>query len=292
MRVTVHNERQYLEIIRQTWRENCFYGVFSEMQKKERIFDTVYLEQDYSSMMEANKDYDVLTSHFKMQGIVARTYFSGRRSYHYFVDFPPIKITNFKEKVRTWAASLPIKFDTDVVGDTGRMTRLPGSQHEKTHLFCVPVNSVVNPSSCVDLTNVKVPDIVPNILFGNMLKDLKAETQVTMGVPHPEIVVKGGPLPPCVLSIMRMAVNTGQCDHNARLHVGTYLLRTEGKKAAYNFFKASVTDFNHQTTTYNLNWLIEHDWHCYVCSRAKEFGLCPLESGKVCNFYPSINWHL
>jgi len=292
MRVTVHSEKQYLDIIRQTWRENCFYAVYSEYQKDCKVYDTIYLEQDYLSLERANRDYDIFLSFLKLRGILPRVYFSGRRSYHYFIDFPPLKIINFKEKVKTWVKTLPISFDVDVIGDTGRMTRVPGSMHETTKLFCVPVNSPVNPKSCVDLEGVKIPEIMPNAPFGMMLRDLKADTHSGIQAKEEiETTKEGGIIPPCIASIMKIAVNTGKCEHHARLHVGTYLLRTEGKEAAYNFFK-SMTDFNHQTTIYNLQWLMEHDWHCYVCSRAKELGMCPLEGGKVCTYYPSINWSL
>jgi len=289
-RLIVRNEREYMQVCRERWNSDCFAAIYTDWQRQNNMIDTIFLEKDYDDLIEANADHEKLTSFFKLSGIWARTNFSGRRSYHYYIDLPPTKLANPGEAIRRWIHKLPVKFDPNVVGDLARMGRIPGTLHSMTGLFCVPVNSPVNVQATISLENVFVQEVIPNLGLANELKGMKLPPRASGKI---EVLEGGGGLaPPCIISTINFALNTGKCGHAWRIHLGAYLLRKFGNQVAFNFFKDTCEDFNPAVSKYNLEWLTKRNFKSYKCSRAKEMGICPLQPHEVCAFYPSLNWHL
>jgi len=291
-RLKVRSEKQYLDVLRQCWRGDSFCSVYTDWQRRNGVIDTIFLENDYDNLEDANKDHEKLMTHFNMLGIWARRNFSGRRSYHYYIDIPPTKLDFPGDALRNWATSLPIRFDCVIEGNISSLARVPGTLHPETGLFCIPINSPIEMGATISLENVKIQEVVPNIGLANILKGIpppkpsKRENKIISGG------VGGFTIPPCIISIINFTKNTGECGHAQRIHLGTYLMKVYGKETALGFFKELCTDFKLSSTSYQLSWLEKHKWNCYRCSRAKEMGICPLPEDEVCKFYPSINAYI
>ena len=293
-RLLVRNEREYASVIENSNATNCFSSVYTIWQRKNNVPDSLFLETDYSSRDVADEKHEVIMTYFRTRGYHVRVNFSGRRSYHYYLDFLPTKMVNFGDRVRNWVKEIPGDFDKSVVGDLSQMARIPGTIHGSTGLFCVPINSVANSVFCTNLSQVRIPEIIPN---HGLVKELshikvpkmKAVTKIRadlLGTSDTKVI------PPCILSSMNYAKNTGLCPHFMRLHLAAYLLKTTGLKTTFNFFKDTMKDVIPHFTQYQLNYMIKRNWFCFKCDRAKGLGICPLSMDKVCYFYPSINWHL
>jgi hypothetical protein len=72
-----------------------------------------------------------------------RVYFSGNRSFHFFVDFVPIvkedplyTLQVFAKKV---SKELNVEFDWQIYSSIRKLSRVPLTIHEKTIRYCVPV---------------------------------------------------------------------------------------------------------------------------------------------------------
>ena len=72
-----------------------------------------------------------------------RVYFSGNRSFHFFVDFVPIvkedplyTLQTFAKKV---SKELNVEFDWQIYSSARKLSRVPLTIHEKTIRYCVPV---------------------------------------------------------------------------------------------------------------------------------------------------------
>lgn len=294
-RLRVKSEREYLDVLKQRWRTDCFTSVYTDWQREEKILDTIFLENDYENLEDANKDHEKLMSFFKIHGIWTRTNFSGRRSYHYYIDIPPTRLENPGDAIRSWVDSLPVKFDPVIEGNISCMARIPGTLHSSTGLFCIPINSPVDIGSTIDLNNARIQETIPNIGIANLLKGFKLRDDKSEPYNKMKILsggTTGAKIPPCIVSIINFAANTGQCGHAWRIHLGSYLLKAYGEEMATNLFKDICSDFSQGTTSYHLKWLAKRNWNCYKCSRAKEIGICPLAENEVCSFYPSLNWHI
>jgi len=289
-RMLVNNERQYINVIEKAGFTDCFTAVYTDWQKRNSVVDTIFLETDYSTRDEADKKHEEILSWFRQKGIHVRTLFSGRRSYHYYIDFPPTKVSDFKASVLNWVANIPGDFDPAVVGNLAQMARIPGTLHGATGLFCVPVNSIATSEKCTELFGSSVQIIIPNPIVAEELLGIK----ISSHSPRKSLLeskIENGAVPPCILAIMRFAKNTGQASHQQRLHLTAYLLKVIGPQASLEFFKETMSDFRAQYSAYQIEYLRKREWGCYKCETARMNGLCPLQNTR-CSFYPSINWHI
>jgi len=95
------------------------------------------VEKNYSDMRR-------LYSFMKLKyNCEPRVYFSGNRSFHFFVDFVPIvkedplyTLQVFAKKV---SKELNVEFDWQIYSSVRKLSRVPLTIHEKTIRYCVPV---------------------------------------------------------------------------------------------------------------------------------------------------------
>jgi hypothetical protein len=210
-----------------------------------------------------------------------RSVFSGRRGVHLYVDLNPVRVIDLRGASEYVAEVLGIRdiVDRQVLGDWRRMSRVPGSYHRVTGNECV----VLNPSTDPELTR-----ILSELIYEKFVAKSKS-FEVPMPREMQETISVQGEPPPCISFLTGQLLSGQNLKHEARIHLGTYLLRLGLKPEEIAVLFRKVPDFNESTTLYQLRWLQKHNYKMYSCMKARQYGLCPLPL-ETCKYYPSPNW--
>jgi len=243
---------------------DCYASVFSKWQIENSMFDTIFLDVD--DVESAEYVRDVLESN----GLVAREYCSGR-GYHFYLDFPAVKMLDYKNVVRRFVSSflgLSEHVDMHVVGDVRRMARVPLTYNTK-------VDRAMSIISDECYLNTRLPKVLESL---RMVEPVTAEYEERV-----VDVFKKAKLPPCIEKLIETVVETGELEHHERLILATYLLQNFSFEDVKKLFML-CNDYSESKTTYQLRWLIENKYEPYSCKRVKQLGVCPLKN--VCEWYP------
>jgi hypothetical protein len=143
------------------------YNYDNEIAPENTMIDKVFLDFD-----PEDDDRDIIKDIRKVQleldkrDLVYSIFFSGR-GYHIYVYTEPIiaeELNSPADAIRNFVYDLiqsaegsggPIKYDTKVVGDLMRVSRLPGTLNIKTNRYCIPLTeSEVRAKSTVDISQI------------------------------------------------------------------------------------------------------------------------------------------
>jgi hypothetical protein len=212
---------------------------------------------------------------------VVRALYSGRRGVHLHVDLEPVRISDLKGAALCVAELLGIAdvVDKHALGDWRRMARVPGSYHGSTGNECILLNLA---------TDAELMHQLSKLLAGKFATRGRSYTVPMPRETREAVAVLGEP-PPCISFLAGQLLAGQDLTHQARLHLGAYLMRiglTPGEAAV---LYSRLPDYSEHTTLYQLEWLREHDYRMYSCAKARLYGLCPLPV-EGCKYYPSPNW--
>jgi len=277
-----------------------FVGVYSEPQVESKMFDTIFLDIDsYDGLRSSYSVMRKVVSALENEGIEPRVYFSGRKGFHVWIDFPPAHVYNFKLACRRLVRFLLGKelygaLDSVILGIVRQVSRVPFTRHVESGLYCIPVD----PEWVLKeiLTFASKPNELPKeVLRYKVSREVKKMLEedryfyftVTYDSAPRCTFPREEPSkePPCITMYMDMLEKTGELPHWARLQLAIYLLRRGWTyDDIVNVFR-KARDFNRRKTEYQVRYADKKGLNMLRCSRVMELGLCP---GR-CEYYPSLN---
>lgn len=135
---------------------DIFVSVFSDDQNNHQKYDKIFIDIDAKNLQDAYDDTQkIAVFAYKTKTISPRIYFSGKKGFHVFLDFPPTNFKHYKEVSREYVETLVDALDLQCVdlacvGDTARVSRLPFTKHTNTGWLCYPIVASMNLSTIVD----------------------------------------------------------------------------------------------------------------------------------------------
>ena len=210
-----------------------------------------------------------------------RSLYSGRRGVHLHVDLNPVRVADLRRAAEYVAELLGIAdiVDKQVLGDWKRVSRVPGSYHKLTGNECVLLS---------ESTDAELTQLLSELLREKFTVKTHSYT-VPMSCEAHEVVAVLGEPPPCISFIVGQLQAGQEVSHEARLHLGSYLMRIGLKPEEAVVLFSTAPDYNESMTLYQLQWLSKHNYKMYSCMKAKQYGLCPLPLDG-CKYSPSPNW--
>jgi|Deesub1362B_J571_1020462.scaffolds.fasta_scaffold03512_2 DNA primase catalytic subunit len=130
---------------------DCYCSVYafknwhdiSEERKKTAIIDTMVFDLDSENLRQSFKEAQKLVSYLLSKKTIPRVYFSGKKGFHVYIDFPEVELENF-ESLKRLATKISEKLNLKTVDlavfEPARVMRTPFSRHGETNLFCKPIN--------------------------------------------------------------------------------------------------------------------------------------------------------
>jgi hypothetical protein len=209
-----------------------------------------------------------------------RTVFSGRRGIHLHVDLDPVRVSDLRGASLYVAEALGIAdlVDRRALGDWRRLCRVPGSYHGSTGAQCISLSLETNP---------ELRGILSQVLHERFpLRSRPYSLQMPPEVK--EVFVELGEPPPCASFLLSKLLAGEDLPHEARLHLGSYLMKLGLTPEEASVLFSRLPDFRERVTLYQLRWMGSRGYMMYSCKRAKELGLCP-HPLDICRYYPSPN---
>lgn len=284
-----------------------YVNIFSEYQRDNNIFETMFIDidehskdLDFSDRMNILlKKVDILNKYLEKEDLTGRWYFTGN-GFHCYIDYPDLvwrsrrlyskTIRNFWYEIIEKELQKDI-IDFNVLGDSNRLARFVGTTHPKTNMKMIRIDinselskiieNSINGKSFGDEVNWKDKNSWLNEYLITLQKDIKdvgaeANSQIN-------IELKGLDLPPCIRQGIELILLTGELEHGFRLHLGSYLLKIMDRKLVENIF-SFTNDYNPNITNTQLNSL--ENYNPYSCKNAAFHGICPYGlSYRRCPYY-------
>jgi len=265
--------------------KDCYVSVFTDYQIWMGIYDTVLLDID-GDVEDPYSDMRTVYSILKNNLLDGRVYYTGR-GYHIYIDFMPIRIDRYSDRVRRWAEELGIlKYvDRKVLGDIRRMARVPLTKNTKTGRWMVEIDPEMDEKEIIENSEAGVEvvrrELKPTDLGERLLLvDVNGGRRIT---PRALMKVKDGKYPPCIEQALMKLKVSGELDHAERLHLANYLLRVMSVDEVVDVFRYAK-DFSERYTRYQLEWFLRNNYKPYSCARAIQMGICPC----MCKYYPNV----
>lgn len=268
---------------------DCYVSLYSLPQIERRVVDTVFFEIDGANLQDACvKLEEALTL---LSNYECRVYWSGRRGFHVYLDFPPTPLEHPSLAIRSFLSVLRGIPDPHTVGNIRQLVRVPYTVHAKSGLIA----GRVDPSNLKATILVPLPERGPAINpgLGESLREIDEKIKEERLTPG-EIASGIDAFPPCILHIIETVERSGDLSHQGRLHLTAFLLHVGFSASDIHRILESARDYNPGTTDYQINAIQQAKLRCYSCVRMRELGLCPLEDldRLDCPWYPSINLFL
>ncbi|RLI76930.1 hypothetical protein DRP07_12670 [Archaeoglobales archaeon] len=130
---------------------DCYLSVYSfkkwhemsEVRKRSVRIDCLVFDLDSADLKESFKEAQKLTAYLLSKKTIPRVYFSGKKGFHIYIDFPETEIENFEALKRLGikiAEKLDLKTVDPQVFEPARVIRIPFSKHGGSGLQCRPIN--------------------------------------------------------------------------------------------------------------------------------------------------------
>jgi hypothetical protein len=295
-RTQVYRE-QYLFLLSKWFNlENCYTAVYSEGQIEQSIYDTLFLEarDETESLEQVLMDRDMIKGALARCDIACRHLFSGGRSYHFYLDFPPIPVPNLSAMARNFVDEMDIAdlLDMHTVGNRRSMARIVHTYNERTDRFAVYYDG--NDETELDYISanniIMCPPIV-ELQETAILKHLRPDDDYNMELIKPATIAFNGIYPDCVLNIMFKLRNERHATHDERIHLVAYLYKLGWSfDDMVNIFR-DATDFNPTIAEYHVRSLVAGNYRPYACSRVKTDmrNICPFAgTGRFCHYIQNV----
>jgi hypothetical protein len=289
-RAIVFTKEEYLRVLGRYWNvQDCYTSVYSLPQIKEKVVDTILFEIDGKGVMDLNEKFLALVD--RLKGYKLRAYWSGRRSVHVYLDFPPVKLEYPGLTLRKFCVPYLDLVDRHVVGDMRRLIRIPYTLNTQGQML-----------SCVVKDRVTSSLVVPGEgelecpINEDVPKKLKAlDTKIEEKKIEPgQVVADFDIFPPCITNIINKIAETGDVTHAERLQLTAFLMWNGFSQDEIHLIFQDVNDYDPHYTEYQIKSVFNAKLRCYTCIRSRELGICPLEDLDMlqCPWYPSINYVL
>jgi hypothetical protein len=285
------NEKQYLTSVGKFFQERDYYiQVFSDWQIRHRIYDTIFFEIDVHP--EGKKQFDKLEDAVPIMletkevidiildglGIAYRCFFTGGRGFHYYLDFEPTFIVDYKTTAIKFLNDIGILgiIDSAVV-EPARIARLPYTKHLKCGGYSIYTNGA-NAEDIIRSSNNNEVLMAPviNLRKTTILDYLDVDAEPPKRVEVPDYVGKyDGILPECVLRIMKKILVDQHAVHEERIHLAGYLKR-------FNYDDSEIVEYFRNTSDFQYDFAMEqiasisNNGH-YSCRKVRQIlpDLCP-----------------
>jgi len=285
------SEKQYLTSVGKSYTEKDYYiQVFSDWQIEKRIYDTVFFELDVHP--EGKKQYDTLEesipkmleikymidSVLDLFGIAYRCFFTGGRGFHYYLDFEPVFIADYKATILKFLEDINILHLVDVsVVEPARIARLPFTKHLKCGAFSIYTDSV----DCTEIikaakNNLVTTKPVTELQDTTILQLLDFEA--IQAKPEEDLGYVGeytGLMPDCVINIIEKILVNQHAIHSERIHLAGYLKRFNfSEDVIVEHFK-TTSDFQYDLTLGQIRSIPKGGHYSCINVRRMMPGLCP-----------------
>lgn len=274
---------------------NFYTSVFSTKQMDRSIYDVLFFETYDFDPRVVEYAYVVAQKIGKLlddAGIRYVVYFTGGRSFHFYVRFKPVALSSYRRVVEKFLITYNISKYIDVqVGTSSQMARVPLTVNSRTGLYMVPIN-LSWPFSTVIRASKRGLFFVPSFeensdLHNELLKFDKQSNGFEGGsawVPRFDV----DEVPLCVLNAYKELKRTGELDHMMRVVMTEYFIQIGlPKDTIFAIFRDFANDFNPRLTKYQIDYLSRHAYS-YSCRRIRSAGYCPYEDMSLCAFYPNM----
>jgi len=300
-RTVVSSMEEYIKIIRAAnGRMNVFTSLYSYPQVENKIIDVIFLDLDAEDFADAEAKRNILEKILKHHDIKYRLFWSGQKGYHFYIPFPPVKLSNPKLAIRRLVEKI-ISYhdlvDYHVVGDLRRLVRVPYTIHPKTCFYSFECRGVmkfeymINPPPTMNRWTEDNEHISLALLYADLKRISYSD------LPDISVIRKKLSeiyLPECIARIIEDLRSGYEVPHRHRLHLAAFL-RIIGVplRDAVNLFR-TADDFDEKVTLYHLKKIYESNFLCHSCVKAAAFGICPYpyHHQHSCPYYPSINIYL
>jgi len=290
-RTVVHDLQTYINIIRAyNGKADCYASLYSLPQIERNVYDTLYLDIDGSGYQDAFAKLEAVLH--LLAGYNYRVYWSGRRGFHIYIDFPPTHLHHPALTMKQFLSPLKEYVDPHTRGNIRQMCRIPYTIHPKTGQKVVRIYNMDSPIEDILIPkpegNLALNESLPRVLvdIDSKIKEESFEAA--------EIVVNVDSFPQCIVNILVTLAETGDLSHQGRLHLTAVLLWAGFSPSDIHSILKSAKDYRPEVTEYQIAAIKAARLKGYSCIRLREFGLCPLEDLDIlnCEFYPSINMYL
>lgn len=294
-------KRDYTFLLSTQYRSmNCYTSVYSEGQIEDGVYDTLFLEAregsqtDKVNLNDVIADRDMLRAIFAKNGIGERDFFSGGRSYHFDVDFPPMPVVNLSVMARNFVHDLDIGdlLDMHTVGNRRSMQRIPYTYNPKHEQYAVYSDADDADVLREDAKTgrISVPPIT-DLQETSILKYLNAnDADYRFELLKPANIAFDGTYPDCVLNILGKLAMEHHASHDERIHLTAYLYRFGHSIAdIVNVFR-DANDFNPVIAESQVMSLVSKDYRPFGCKRVKAemVNVCPFAKTKqYCHYIQS-----
>jgi hypothetical protein len=274
--------------------------VYSEGQIKKKVYDTLFLEQrevaqgKKVNLEDVIVDRDMLRVIFDKYGIAYRSFYSGGRSYHFYVDFPPIPVVNLYAMARNFVDELDIGdlLDMHTVGNRRSIGRIPYTYNPKHGKYAV--YSDADDAKVLEEDAKKGRMVVPPInelQETEILKYLNADdADYTVELMKPSEIAFDGVYPDCVLNILSKLRLKKHASHEERIHLAAYMYKLgHSVHDIVNAFK-DASDFNPIIAEQQVLSIVANNYNPYGCNRVKlDMDVCPYNKQKgYCHYIQKL----
>jgi hypothetical protein len=290
-RMEVEGEAKYISLISAyEGRSDCYTSLYPKIQIDNNIVDVIFLEIDCEDIEKLNKLGRMMNMSLINRKIFFKRFFSGGRSFHYYIPLYPIKLKNPSGTIRKFVENLPDVVDPHTIGNMRQMCRIPYTRHKETSLYMYECYGDVSLAEALNPTPLNIPLQINYDLSKNLLLLDKPDREEEAPPPNERLnlLLEEGILPPCIVNTLDELVG-GEPSHQSRLHLVAFLnkLGFSIEEIVDVFSKAK--DFSKTTTTYQVRKIVGANLNCYMCRRAFELGICPLADPKECRYFPTLN---
>jgi hypothetical protein len=300
-RTQVYKDSYFFLLSTQYNKMSCYTAVYSEGQIEKKIYDTLFLEaRECDQGAEVNlddviMDRDMLRAIFDKHKIGYRCFFSGGRSYHFYLDFPPMPVVNLYAMARNFVAELDIAdlLDMHTVGNRRSIGRIPYTYHPKYERYAV--YSMADDAKTLEEDSKKGRMVIPPVVDlqeTEILKYLNADdADYTVELMKPSENAFNGMYPDCVLNIMSKLRMQHHASHEERIHLAAYMFKLG--HPIYEIVEAfkDATDYNPVVTEQQVMSVVANNYNPYGCARVKlNMDVCPFNKQKgYCHYIRNLS---
>jgi hypothetical protein len=272
-----------------------YAAIFSREQIAKAEYDTIGMDVDAHNGEDWRVKARMILSRVSIQP--SRLYVTGRGVHMYWDLEVPIHGTGlYKQVVAAIVCKWGIRdlVDTHVVGDVRRVMRLPGSRNSKGGV-CMRVDGLDG------FWDPNLSQELPDSLATKDPEKVEITIHEAAGVaegmertfaPNPEAkhVFNESAYPPCIRVGIKTMMETGELDHQERLHLFSFLVQNDEQQKGWNLLKEYAGDFNAGISEYQLNYLREKNMNPFKCANVP-MTICPYANKRDCVYWPSISLH-
>jgi len=288
-RSPVVSQEQYLaSMLAGYLRKDMYVQVFSDWQIQHKFYDTIFFEVDIHSeesqddmFQEMFEVKDIIEGRLNQFGISYRCMFTGGRGFHFYLDFPPVYIRDYKATVLKFLDDLGIidLVDTAVV-EPARIARIPYTKHLKSGLYSImiprgaSIEEVIEASKSNRVLSGLVGTVTPSdVILKYLDLDVVQESPVKTFDSHTGKYT--GWFPECVIRIMEKLLVNQHATHDERKHLAGYLMHFGYTDDEILDFFRPASDFNRDVALAQIRSL--HGYHGYACRNVRTImrDLCP-----------------